>query len=383
MKTGHVFLSLACAACAAATCLAADPIGASVGTTGLSLKPITRGKDAGKRRAEQSFVFHLPTRYTIRYVAIVDAEQPGKAFPTEGYIGMPAPTSCNWYHSGFLFVRVNGQEIGRTKLRTAYVAETGARAIADLVWDAKPAVVRVRFAGRPGDDKLLCEVAIEPKEAIKSLRIGLRCYPSFFTAWHKRDGDRKIATPTTTLNQGQRVELPAAEHWYAVYVDTVFDVARGEGEGPCAMLVAPGAVEKVKFNVGSYAVSTELVCKPAARSVRLALWEFPKTANAPVLASFRQSSEQWLKELREFDFTPTAVRSFDPKAELARLDKLTRPPEVRKQLGAKADVFRKRIAAIKPTGGKLGILEQADLLGLLAGYRDFLWELKLAELLSR
>jgi hypothetical protein len=314
-----------------AACFAAAPE-ASVGTDGLRLKPITTGKDAGKKRAEQVFTFNLgKSRYRIRYGAVVDPSQPGKAFPSEGYVGMPAPCSCNWYHGGFLFVRVNGQDVGRTKLHAGVVAETGSRAIADLVWDAKPARVRVRLAGLPGDDKLLCEIALEPKEAIKDLRVQLRCYPSFFTAWHKRDGDRKIRTPAATLNQGQRVELPAAKHWYAVYNDTVFDVARGEGDGPCAALFSPEAVRTVKFDVGSYGVGTELVCRPDARSIRLAVWDFKKVTNEAALASFRRSAAK---------------------------------------------------EALATPEGKPGILEQAELLGFLAAYRDFLWELKVAALLA-
>ena len=369
---------------AASACLSAEPARrASLGTSGLSLKPIAKGPHAGKQRAEQAFDFALgSSRYCIRYSAVLDPAQPGKAFPSEGYIGMTAPSSCNWYHGGFLVVRVNGQDIGGTKLHRAYVAQTGHRAIADMVWDAKPAVVRVRFLGLPDDDKLLCEVAIEPKEEIKDIRLGLRCYPSFFTSWHKRDGDRKIATPAVTLNQGQNLELPAADCWYAVYYDTIFDVARGEGEGPCAALWLPSQTSTVKFNVGGYAVGTDLVCRPEARSIRLAFWDFRKQPNAAVLKSFRRRAGPWAKQLRDTDLTPEAVGSFDPKAELAQLARLTRSPDVRKQLGNKADGFRQRITALAASKAPLGILQQADLLGFLAAYRDFLWELKVAALLA-
>ena len=364
--------------------LAAEPTqDASVGTDGLTLKPITRGTQAAKKRAEQHFTFTLgESRYRIRYSVVVDPAKPGKGFPSEGYVGMPAPCSANWYHGGFVFVRINGRDIGGTMLHSGTVAETGRRAIADLVWDAKAARVRMRFAGLPGDDKLLCEIALEPKEPVKDLRISLRCYPSFFTAWHKRDGDRKIATPAATLNQGQRTELPAAKNWYAVYYDTVFDVAKGEGDGPCAAMFVPDAVRAVRFNVGGYAVATELICRPDARSIRLAFWDFRKRANQPVLDAFRRSADKWLKELRGFDFTPAAVRSFEPKAELAELDRLTRSPDVRKQLGKKAGAYRQRIAALTKPDAKLGILAQAELLGLLAAYREFLWELKVAALLA-
>ena len=354
---------------------------ASVGTTGLNLRRIDRGSQAGKQSAEQSFTFDLGRRYRVKYRVVVDPAQPDKVATGEGAVGLPTPCSCNWYHSGFLFVRINGKSIGKVRLRDGYVCETGQRAIADLVWDTPEAAVRLRFAGLPRDDKLFCEIAIDPKVEVKELAIKLRCYPSFFTAHHKRKGDRKIKTPAATFNQGQNVKLPAAEHWYGAYYDTIFDVAKGEGEGPCAMMFVPEPVKELRFNVGSYAVDTNLICKPDARTVRLALWEFPKVVNADVLAAFDKQADAWQQQLKTLDFTPTIVSTFDAKAELAALAKLAAPAEVRKKLGAKADEYRKRIEAIAASGDTPGILQQTDLLTFVAAYREFVWELKLAGLL--
>jgi len=375
---------LAASALAASVCLSGEAAHrASASTTGLTLKPVTQGERAGWQRAEQALDFFLdPCHYRVRYIAYLDPKQPDRAIPGEGTIGMPAPSSCNWYHGGFLFLRVNGQDIGSTRLHRAYVAETGARAVADMVWDSPQAVVRVRFLGLPADDKLLCEVAIEPKAEIRDLRLRLRCYPSFFTAWHNRNGDRKIQTPATTVSQGQNLKLPAAQHWYAVYHDTVFDVARGEGDGPCAALFLPDDVQTVRFRPGSYAVETELVCPPAKRRIRLALWDCRGQANADVLAAFRRHARRWQRELGATDFTPAAVRAFDAAAELAKLDHLTRSPDVQRQLGDRAVSFRKRIQALTTAHGPPGILAEAELLGLLAAYREFLWELKVAALLA-
>ncbi|MFW6108206.1 MAG: hypothetical protein ACOC8D_00180 [bacterium] len=377
-------LAAACLVAAGAGGRAGQPAQrATVTTPGMSRRPISEGDRAGQQRAEQPFDFHLgPARYRIRYLAFLDPQRPDRAFPSEGYLGMPRPSSCNWYHGGFLFVRVNGQDIGRARRARACVAETGQRAIADLVWDAAPAVVRVRFVGLAGDDKLLCEIALEPKAEVDDLRLRLRCYPSFFTAWHDRDGHRRVATPAATLDQGKRVELPAADHRWAVYYDTVFDPARGEGDGPCAALWLPDAVRAVRFRVGSYPVDTELLCRPGARSIRLAFWDLRGQANAAVLQRVRREAERWANQLREVDLTPAAVRAFEPEAELARLDRLTRSAEVRKQLGERAEAYRRRIRALGEVEGVPGILAQADLLDLLADYREFLWELRLAALLA-
>ncbi|MDP7250478.1 MAG: hypothetical protein QGF00_12810 [Planctomycetota bacterium] len=356
---------------------------ATVRSEGMTIKPITDGPDKGMQRAMQSFRFLLgQSTYEVRYTVRLNPDQPDKALPSEGYVGMPRPCSSNWYHSGFIFVRLNGKDIGTTRLHRAYVSETGKRALADIVWDAETARVRIRFAGQAGDNKLLAEIAIEPKAAIERFEIYLRCYPSFFTAWHKRKGDRKVTTPSTTLNQGQVIGLDVKDNSYAVYYDTIFDVAKGEGLGPCAAMFSPDTVAKAEFKVGSYAVNTNLVCDPGSRSVRLAFWEFPKVSNSDVLVSFRKDAAKWAEELKAYDFTPAEVKSFDTKAELAELARLSRPSEVRKNLGSKIDRFRKQIEKLGSRDEKMGILQQAQLLNVISDYREFLWELKLAALVA-
>ena len=385
MTPTRIVLGLATLAFAAeAAAAAAQPATPALATTpGLQLKPITTGPRAGQQHAEQAFHLLLgESRYRLRYLAFLDPAKPDRALPGEGYIGMPGPSLCNWYHGGFLFVRINGRDIGGARLHSATVAESGPRAIVDLVWDAAAARVRCRFVGLGGDDKLLCEVAIEPKGAVRDLRLLLRCYPSFFTAWHKRDGARRVATPTRTVEQGQRIELPAAQHWRAVYYDTVFDVARGEGDGPCAALWLPEQVQTVKLDVGSYAVTTELRCRPDARAVRIAFWDLRQQANAPVLERFARDGKAWAAQLRRTDLTPAGIRSFNPEAELATLAGLTRSAAARRQLGARAEAFRKRIEALAKGRRPFGILEQARLLASMADYREFLWELRLADLLA-
>lgn len=343
-----------------------------------------RGDHEGMVRREHAFRFHLgQRRYTIRHLAFQEQGADAQAPLVDPLVGMPRPCSCNWYHSGFLFFRLDGRQVDGPIAYRSLVVEKGERAMADIVWDAEPARVRFRFAGRPGDDRLLCHVAWELKGQGKDVRLLLRCYPSFFTAWHDRAGDRRILTPGGTLEQGQNVERPAHQSWYAVYYDTVFDVARGEGEGPCALLFDARAVRSVRFRVGSYGVDTELVCPAGAGGVRLALWEFPGVANARVLAAFRSEADRWAEALRDFDFTPSTLRRLDPGAELARLERLTQAPAVRRRLGARAGAFAERFRELAGLDlAKLSIARESRLLEMLPAYRDFLWELRLAALLA-
>jgi len=147
------------------------------------------------------------------------------------------------------------------------------------------------------------------------------------------------------------------------------------------VLFAPESVQTAKFNVGGYSVDTELVCKPEARSVRLAFWDLTKATNAQALATFEERAASWLEQLRGLDFTPVTVGEFDPEAELAQLAELTKSEEVRKRLGTKAEDYGKRIEAVVSPTGTPGILAQERILNLASEYRSFLWELKLAALI--
>jgi hypothetical protein len=131
-------------------------------------------------------------RFGLRYCACWDPVHGGQAVPLEGYIGMPEPNACNWYHSGFLRLIINGQDIGTTKLADMYAGETGERASITMLWKTPQGPVRVRFLGLPTDDRLFCELALDPTVEVTSLQVALNCYPSFFTAAYHRDGWRRV-----------------------------------------------------------------------------------------------------------------------------------------------------------------------------------------------
>jgi len=273
---------------------------------------LTSAEHLGHLFREQIATFGLAGgTYRIAHKACVDPAHEGKVAPLEGYVGMPAPCSCNWYHSGFLFIRLNGRDIGTTPLSSMMVVESGERAILDLVWRDDAANVRARFVGLPGMDCLLCEVAIEPLQEITSVGIDLRCYPSYFTSYHKRDGARRIQTPSTLVEQGQDVTVPLADNWWAVYYDEIFDVAKGEGEGPCSMLIVPPADGEIRFAPGSYAVGTSIALPGETTTVRMAFWDHRGLSNADALALVAEQAEPVRELLAEADFTPAAVTGFD------------------------------------------------------------------------
>lgn len=336
---------------------------------------------------EQEARFNLGrVGYTIVYKACVDPAHEGKVAPLEGYIGMPAPASSNWYHSGFLFISLNGRDIGTTPLNAMLVAERGARAILDMVWEDEVANVRARFLGLPDRDHLYCEIALEPKQDITSITVELRAYPSFFTSWHKRDGARRIQTPATLIEQGAPVTVPAADNWSAVYYDEIFDVARGEGEGPCAMLLVPDEATDIAFTPGSYAVNTRISFAPEARRLRFAFWDFKGLPNAEALARVREAGPALRDELAALDFTPAAVRAFDVAAVKAELARALQSEVARETLGERLteiEEWLERYApALEGRPDASGIEAETHLLQSIDRYHSFMWEVKLAELMS-
>lgn len=326
-----------------------------------------------------------PRDYAIQYRVRQD-KATGKIDVIEGAVGMPLPCSCNWYHSGFLFINLNGQDVALTALSSIIAAESGDRAILDLVWHHELANVRLRFVGLPNHDALFCEATLEPKQEIKTLSLTLRCYPSYFTSYNKRVGARRIQTPAALVEENKRQKLAPADGWWALYYDEVFDVAKGEGEGPCAMLMPPDQPTEISYEPGGYAVNTVIAYPPTTRKLRLAFWDFKGDTNAAALARLRACAQQVLGELQTLDFTPQVVRDFDFATLRAEVDRALQSDAVRKSLGPKLDQvlewMRQVEPALKDDAGAGAVEAQERLLQAHATYRDFIWEIRLAELVN-
>ncbi|NOY81907.1 MAG: hypothetical protein GXP31_13000 [Kiritimatiellaeota bacterium] len=322
--------------------------------------------------------------YSVSYKAGYDPRTPDRVFPLEGYIGMPRPTACNWYHSGFLRILLDGRDVGVAPLRDMYIAETGRRGIVDMVWRRDDADVRVRFVALPGGDHLACRIDLEPRRALTAIEIRTRCYPSYFTSFHHRKGARRIRTSSMLVKEGETKVGPGAANWWMVYYDEVFDVARGEGEGPCAMLLDPAQVESVVFAPGDYAVETRLKYKPNVRRIRLAFWEFKGKTNEFALAYFRGRAKALLEAARNLDATPAALRSFDFGELRRRVARVQADAQLRSALAAQMKEITEYLDLAKDhwNNAGAGILADAAMLSRLETFNDFSWRVKLAELLA-
>jgi hypothetical protein len=255
-----------------------------------------------------------------------------------------------------------------------------------MVWHHPLASVRARFVGLPGQDGLLCEIALEPKAEITSITVGCRCYPSFFTAWNHRDGARRIQTPGTLIEQGTAVTVPAAENWWAIHYDEVFDVAKGEGDGPCAMMALPQEATDIHFAPQSYQVDTRISYPADVRRLHLAFWKFPGSSNAEVLARFPEQAPVVRETLETTDFRPAAVRDLDVAALRAEVEHATQSEAVKAYLGERLTEVRGWLEesgpALEPQPAAPSIGAEEKLLRSVDRYYGFMWEVKLAELLG-
>lgn len=339
------------------------------------------GKIGREIRADFGFG---PIAYAIAEKYRFMADDPSITEMGEGYIGMPGPSSCNWYHGGFLFVRVNGHDVP-VPATSMMAVESGGRAIMDMVWHDPAANVRTRFFGLPGNNWLGCEVTIEPLEVITSLSVMLRCYPSFFTSAYKRDGARRIQTPSLPVEEGTSAEGPLSDNWWAFYYDEIFDVAKGEGAGPCAMLTVPVEGATIRYDPGSYAVGTVITYPPETRMLRFAFWDYRGFTNADALSDLRAQAEAVRATLETVDVTPKALEDFDVAAVRESLEEALASEEAREALRDRIDEIQHWVhetaPALEQAGNAPGVAAQEQLLKSIDEYNSFQWEVKLIKLI--
>ena len=210
-------------------------------------------------------------------------------------------------------------------------------------------------------------------------------FASFFTSAYNRDGARRIQTPSLLVEEGASAEGALAENPWAFYYDEVFDVARGEGDGPCAMLALPVDGATIRYEPGSYAVNTTLDFPPDTRTIRFAFWDYKGLTNADALADLQGQADTVLATLETADLTPKAVAEFDIAAVRASLEEALASAQTREALGERIGEVEAWLAAseqMEQPGAAIGVAGQEELLKSLDDYNSFQWEVKLIKLLN-
>lgn len=333
---------------------AADGAGPQVSVTdsGLSFVTIAPGAPAhtvGLQGQRQTIVLDTGTRaFGLRYLAALDPKNPRAAIPGEGYIGMPEPVSCNWYGSGFFDLSINGQSIGATLIHSLTGRRSGGNGVADFVFDTAEAAVRVRFAARPGDDCLFAQALIDPKAAVNSLRLTVRCYPSAFVS----DAERHVLTPVRDLAQGQRAELDLARETWTLYYDRIYDEGYAtpgrQGVGPCGMLWLPEQVEKAGFTVGNYGIETSFELKPWLRDFRFLFFDYSGKKNEAAKIDLRGRAVRTGEELAAFPFADPGLVNWPLEGKLEEIRRaLAAFPEER-EMAARYEAWAGELAELLP-----------------------------------
>jgi hypothetical protein len=260
------------------------------------------------------------------------------------------------------------------------------RGYTDLVWHHELADVRARFIGIAGKTALYCAITVEPAAPLETLTVRARCYPSFFTSHHNRTGARRIQTPATLVEQGQNTSFDASANWWLCYYDEVFDVAKGEGSGPCAMLILPDQAGTIACKPGGYAVGTEIQYPPETTTIRLAFWDFKGRHNQDVLADMPNQAAATRNELAKLDPTPRAIRDATLQTRRDEIRAILESDVCRKALGQTKVAAMEDWLNVTQTQNReqhnLSVTNQEKILRGIGEMQDLVWEGKLARLLS-
>ena len=351
--------------------------------TGLATWECTSGH---KVESRQVSLDSGAVKYTFKYTGCQDPSHGEERPSSEGNFGMPEPSSANWYHTGFMNVMINGKNAVRYRVADLQVTEKGPRGGFQVLWAHPDADVGLRLLMLPGANHVMAQMAWKPRPqaTIKTITLRLTCYPSFFTAARHRHGDRHCQTPRIDNHEPASLKLVPAEDTYLYYYDTVFDVAKGEGEGPCGLVFAPAGVESGKVGIGDYAVSTELVLKPEAGQVRFSLYDFAGRKNAEAEAYLKARAAEDLARLVATDFRPQPVATLDidkVKAEAAEL--LSLAGDDAKPFRGKLDELFKQLTALKTAADAGDWKSEAGIAGLLAGSAETFWKLRALAVLNK
>jgi len=318
-------------------------------------------------------------RYTFLASGCQDPSHEGKHPCAEGNFGMPDPVSANWYWGGFFRVLVNGADATVCDIKDLRVTEHDNRGAFQIVWAHPDAEVGLRLMVLPGGNHVLALLVWHPREGktVTSVRVQLTCYPSFFTAARNRKGERHCRTPRIDDTEPNTLTLEPEQDTYLYYYDAIFDVANGEGDGPCAALLSPKAVAGGKVAIGNYAVQTEIDLKPEAGEARLAFYDFTGLKNAEAENYLTAHADEDLVELDDADFRPQAVRELDyDRLKTEALKLLADAAEDGKAMEPQVQALLAKVADLKTKAEGGDWLAEADLASSLIDSEDLFWKLR-------
>jgi hypothetical protein len=347
---------------------------------GAKTNPATWECTAGHEIRKQTITLDSGAlRYAFLISGCQDPSHEGKHPCAEGNFGMPEPISGNWYWGGFFRVLVNDSDATVCDLKDVRVIEQGSRGAFQVIWSHPDAEVGLRLMMLPGGNHVLADLVWKPAPGATVASVGVRltCYPSFFTAARNRQGERHCQTPRVDQQEPTTLELQPDQDTYLYYYDAVFDMAKGEGDGPCAALVSPQGVQGGRVRIGGYAVQTEIDLKPEAGQARLAFYDFSGLTNAAAEEYLRSHADGDLVQLEEADFRPEAVRKLDFEQLRAEALKLVADAaEDGQALEPRVQELLAKVTELKTGMDQGDWMAEADLATALADSEDLFWKLR-------
>jgi len=351
-----------------------------VSDTGAAITPATWECTAGHPIAKRTISLQSgAANYAFLIAGCQDPSHDGKHPCSEGNFGMPSPSSANWYWGGFLRVMVNGSDATVCDLRDVRVLERGPRGSFQVIWAHPDADVGLRLMMLGGENHVDADVVWKPREGatVQSISLQLTCYPSFFTAARHRQGERHCRTPRIDQKEPSTVEVQPGEDTFLYYYDAVFDVAKGEGDGPCAVVLDPAGIAGGSVSIGNYAVQTTLNLKPEAGQARLALYDFTGKTNADAEAYLRDHGAADQVALSKADFRPEPVRGLQPnQLRTDALNLLALAADDGQALEPRVMELLTKVDALKAAADQGDWIAEADLSTALLDSVDLFWKLQ-------
>ncbi len=214
-----------------------------------------------------------------------------------GRIGLQEPSTCNWYQSGMLDLLLDGRRLDLLPANHETLQLTsGRRGRATFSWTDARATVRYDFVLCSGQDRLLLAIDLAPKQPLRSLELRLSNYPGGFN----RQPRHVARTPARALAPTGAQSLVLPGDCGLFLADETLDPAdQPNAAGPSAVVFDPEQITAGSLQTGGYGVGIQLRCRPDARRLVLAFWEFPQTPIAEAWQRWQRDAAAALRQLRD------------------------------------------------------------------------------------
>ncbi len=231
---------------------------------------------AGRHFVQSVEFFNYASRYRLTYDVIRPKDRPDEvtsglwAFQSKYVtLGMPGPSSANWYCQGFLTWEFDDESLYNRLATMRVVREAGPDAAVEYSWDTPKVRATLRFVLPANGDKLLMLGRYEPKGKVTRSTLRLMAFPATFD----KPYNRALTTAARTVLPDAKVTLDLAKERWLLCEDTT---AERPASGSAGLLLGtPASFRAVNVDVGNYPIFLHLELAPDKRDFALAFYDQP------------------------------------------------------------------------------------------------------------